>query len=169
MKKTEELKPELNINVSKGERIFEVIIIAFLVGFSIFSLKNYVILGDTIPIHFNFKGEPDNFGPKGIFLLLLTLKWLITLGLLFLTRKPHLYNYPIKVTETNYEKLYKIASKFMRNLSFYVVYLFSTIEIYVVHSAMGKCVMNIPKFLTLGIVLILLNLVYFIFKMQKNK
>ncbi|HZG59822.1 MAG TPA: DUF1648 domain-containing protein [Anoxybacillus sp.] len=63
-------------------------------------------LPETIPRHFNFKGEPDGFGGKGYILVLpfvgLGLFILITL----LNQIPNAFNYPDNVIEEQKQQLY---------------------------------------------------------------
>ncbi|MGP4081206.1 DUF1648 domain-containing protein [Pseudalkalibacillus sp. R45] len=64
---------------------------------------------NKVPVHFNFAGEPDNWGHKGLIWLLLFIGISMWIGLTFLEKYPHVYNY-ITLTEENIEKQYKNAS-----------------------------------------------------------
>jgi len=74
----------------------------------------YSQLPETIPIHFNLKGEADGFGSKDIIWLLSFIGLGTYLLINYLNKRPHLYNIPIKITKENASKQYQLISKMMR-------------------------------------------------------
>ena len=70
MRKTDEFRPQEKVFPKRKERIKVIIILLIMIGISIFSYLHIGDLKDTIPIHFNFAGEPDSFGPKYNFFII---------------------------------------------------------------------------------------------------
>ena len=68
-------------------------------------------LPDEIPTHFNFAGEADARGPKWTLLLLPALGVFMTATMAVLSRLPHIYNYPWKITEKNAPAQYICARR----------------------------------------------------------
>jgi uncharacterized membrane protein len=87
----------------------------------------YQRLPDTIPIHFNGKGEADGFGSKTWLMILPAIALAISVSLVWLQRKPHLLNYPVKITPENAERQYSLASRFLQWLNVVVSGLFLVI------------------------------------------
>ncbi len=71
----------------------------------------YPQLPDTIPIHFNIKGEPDGFGSKNTIWVMPFIALGCFLLINFLNKSPHLLNIPVKITEENKEYQYRLISK----------------------------------------------------------
>lgn len=89
---------------------------------------NYIYLPETIPTHFNFKGQADAWGSK-ITLWIMPLAGLLLFFLLSLAQKfPRLYNYPVKITEENAQKQYLLARTLLRELKAAVLFLFLVIQ-----------------------------------------
>ncbi len=66
MRKTDEFRPQVKIFPKGKVKIKVIIILLIMIGISIFSYLHLGDLKDIIPIHFNFIGEPDSFGPKDL-------------------------------------------------------------------------------------------------------
>lgn len=63
---------------------------------------------DTIPTHYNLKGEIDAYGSKNSIFILLPIVVTIFIGLFFLGRYPQIYNYAVQITPQNKEKQYNM-------------------------------------------------------------
>lgn len=97
-----------------------------IIGIStIYLVLNYNKLPDEVPVHFNYLGEADNWGPKWTIFIL----WGIALILFYVISRteafPHKYNYMVKITESNAVKQYKLAIKTMASLKFELMFLMS--------------------------------------------
>lgn len=82
---------------------------AVILGFAVVAF-NYGALPDTVPIHFNGRGEADGFGSKLILWVLPVIN-LVLFYLLELTTKSSFkwFNYPVTITEENAAAQHKIA------------------------------------------------------------
>ena len=90
----------------------------------------YFDLPETIPTHFNRKGEVDGYGHKFSLWLIPFFSALMYMGLSFMITKmkPYQMNYPVKVTEKNAPKLYALALRMLTvmNLCFVTAFLITT-------------------------------------------
>jgi hypothetical protein len=77
-------------------------------------LLYYGRLTGSVPIHFDAAGEADRFGGKETLLVLFGLTVMLFGGLTLLTRVPHIYNYPWRVTSTNAPAQYRNARTLLR-------------------------------------------------------
>lgn len=92
-----------------------------------FTIANYTNLPETIPIHYNGAGEVDGYGGKATILALPLIATLLFVGLTFLNKFPHIFNYPIKITEDNALKQYTNATRLIRLLKLIIVIIFGLI------------------------------------------
>ena len=102
-------RPHLNIPKSPVDRALEVVAIFSLVASIVLTVWHYSALPDTVESHFNLRGVPDDTGPKKLMWLLPIMSAVIYAGLSFLTRRPHILNYPVEITESNAAAQYRNA------------------------------------------------------------
>lgn len=103
----------------------------------LFVLTTWNLLPESIPVHFNFAGQPDAWGARTDLLLLLGLSALFYVGLTWLTRHPQKLNYPWKITERNAARQYALASSFMRVIKLQTVWLFAVIALQMIGISFG--------------------------------
>lgn len=162
-------RPTLKIEVSQKYKIIEILTVVILAVVTIYSLLNYKLLPQIVPTHFGFDGSPNSFGDKKIFLSLILISVILVCSTLTLSRFPHIFNYPVKITENNYISLYTLASSFMIVLSLELSVIFSIIQFYVINFSLGKLVLFLPLHLSLSIFCLLFTVIYFIYKSIKLK
>lgn len=104
--------------------IFDVLNFGLLVFLWWFSIKNYKVLPETIPIHFDVEGKADNFGNKKFFYLMPAVLTVIYFLFVFLLRSPESANYPVPITEENEDAQFLIMGIFMRWLFLLVSLIF---------------------------------------------
>ena len=85
---------------------------------------------ETIPTHFNFKGEADCYGSKSNLWILPGIAILIYSLFSILNRFPHIHNYMVNITEENAMKNYRFSSRMLRFvlLWVWVLVLFTLIQ-----------------------------------------
>ena len=115
----------------------------------------YPSLPDQVPSHFNLAGEPDAYGSKSLLWILPVIAAIMYTGLAYLNRKPHVFNYPTKITEENAERQYTIATRMMRYLNTTVALAFAYITYSIVKTAAGQMTGTGPWFIILFIALTL--------------
>ena len=93
----------------------------------------YFKLPESIPTHFNLKGEADGYGSKSTLWMLPIIGGLSYFLLFMMTTKmkPWNFNYPTKVTEKNAPILYALCLQMLvwLNLSIAVLFFIITLEI----------------------------------------
>ncbi|MEM8893775.1 MAG: DUF1648 domain-containing protein [Bacteroidota bacterium] len=117
-------RPKLNLPLTSLDWLYEgaaVIVMAFFV-WSL--LDSYADLPETIPTHFNHKGEADGFSSKSSLWLLPGIAFATYLGLIVVNRMPHKFNYPIDITEENAAYQYRLATRMIRVINLSVVVIF---------------------------------------------
>ncbi|WP_190809598.1 DUF1648 domain-containing protein [Flagellimonas sp. S3867] len=91
----------------------------------------YFDLPETIPTHFNLKGEADGHGHKSTLWIIPIISAALYFGLgFFVTKmKPYHMNYPVKVTEKNAPELYALGIRMIAvmNLASVIAFLLTTV------------------------------------------
>jgi uncharacterized membrane protein len=100
---------------------------ALLTAFWIYILFSYNSLPESIPTHFNMKGEIDVYGSKKMLWMLPIIASVISIGFQFLIKVPHIYNYIVEITEQNAKVQYKLATRMLRALRLCITILFFSI------------------------------------------
>ncbi|MEX0313756.1 MAG: DUF1648 domain-containing protein [Allomuricauda sp.] len=127
----------------------------------------YFDLPETIPTHFNLKGEADGFGHKSTLWIIPIISTALYFGLgFFVTRmKPYNMNFPVKVTEKNAPELYALGIRMLAvmNLATVVAFLLTTL-IFILHIKGVVGTLDVQLLLGSWIIVALLPFLY-IYKM----
>lgn len=118
----------------------------------------YNDLPNEIPKHFNALGQVDAYGKRGIIWLLPVIGLVLYVAFTVLNKYPFVFNYPVKVTTDNAERLYKIGTRSIRLLKVVIILSFAflnfkTIEI-ALNGADEICKFYLPLFLIVLAILI---------------
>ncbi len=150
----------------KALAIFNVLGVISLIAIPVYF---YADLPDQVPIHFNFKGEPDNWsGKKMVFFMPLIGTFLCGL-LYYLKDKPDLYNYPVPVTEENKAQLFEIGKQMILVLNVLIVLLFNYINFVSIKTGLSDQAGLHPYFgfIFLGFFLVFMG--YYIWRFKQVK
>jgi uncharacterized membrane protein len=131
------------------------------------AIYHYRSLPDTIPIHFNYKGEADNFGNKQTVWLLPGLGTGLFVLLTLINRIPHQFNYIIKITEGNAAFQYALAQRLLRYLKLIIICLFTFILRMMIWQTQGKDSSMNAWFLPIFLALILIPIVVYMYLSKK--
>ncbi len=102
-------RPAMAVQWTTGRYVLEAVAVAaVLSGFAILVLA-WSKLPERVPVHFSFGGQPDRWGGRIVLLVLPCIGMLIYLGLSLLARHPHTFNYPVRITEENALRQYRIS------------------------------------------------------------
>lgn len=146
-------RPKMKIEKTQGQKFANIIGYGLFIAAVIFATINVFTLPDEVPIHFNMKGEPDNWGSK-YFIFILPLIALVPCGLMeMLERFPHMHNYPKRLNEQNAEAFYRNSvqtSNLMKNA---ILIIFSLILCDMVFAAKGIEVFP-PYFLFIFVIIL---------------
>lgn len=131
-------RPVIDLPITTIELILE--LIGILTIFTTFVLlsKYWHVLPDIIPTHFGVSGKPDGWGAKKSLLTLPVLGTFMYIGMWVLSKYPHIYNYPVKITEKNAADQYLIGREMINYIRTLVVLLFGYMEWVTIQTALGN-------------------------------
>ncbi|MDP5081921.1 MAG: DUF1648 domain-containing protein [Winogradskyella sp.] len=121
-------KPKIKVPYQSVDVVIELASIVVLLLMWFYVIMEFTNLPDSIPSHFNSKGQPDNYSNKGIIWFLPVLATLIYSGLFTLNRFPHLHNYTVNINKENAPKQYRFSTRVLRVVNFLCVLMFAYIS-----------------------------------------
>ncbi|MFD0796720.1 DUF1648 domain-containing protein [Maribacter chungangensis] len=142
-------QPKIEVKPTKTDRLL-MRIGCILVGLHFIVIGVfYFDLPNTIPTHFNLKGEADGFGSKmNLWALpILSLGTFYALWLLTIRMKPWNYNYPTQVTEKNATALYALSIRMLVWLNMGTVLVFLVISLHSILIALRVQWINLSWFI----------------------
>lgn len=159
--------PEIKLDLTITDKIFEILGWISLVAVWVFTITNYTNLPDIIPIHFNGAGQADGFGGKTTILTLPIVSTILFIGMTVLNKFPHLFNQPTNITKENKLRLYTNATRLIRYLKLILVIIFGFIVFKTIQNVNGEAdgLGNWFTPITLGMIFI--PLIYFVIKAYK--
>lgn len=113
-------KPKINPPLRRIDYILEALAAVCLLYAVVQIIVVYPQLSESVPIHFDMQGTVDGWGKKSTILLYPLISLFIFSGMTVLNRYPHLFNYPVPITESNAEKQYQLAKSLVSALKFTV-------------------------------------------------
>lgn len=109
-------RPIILIPQSQLALVLNIITVVGVLVCLIIAIRGWFVLPDVIPVHFNFYGQPNGWGSKVIIWLFPALAIIMSVGLTFLSRYPHSFNYPVQITPENADRQYQIACSLLNFL-----------------------------------------------------
>ncbi len=161
-------RPRLDIKPNAKERTTETICWVALVLFLSFTVYAYNVLPDTIPTHFNGKGNVDATGDKATFWIMPIMAVFTFLLLTVFNRFPHTFNYMVEITEDNAEFQYRTAMQMMRVLKLMMVILFFLISITIFLTAKGVINGGGIPMIIIALSLPVIPIIYYFVKMKRG-
>lgn len=128
MKTASENRPILKVNLTRVDVYFEIIAFLLLVASWLIPALMFGKLPDIIPTHFGINGKVDDWGSKASIFILPSISLIMFIGLSILNKYPHIFNYPVKVTEENALQLYTKSSRLIRIIKLIIGLVFLSIE-----------------------------------------
>lgn len=161
-------QPKITISKTPLHQFFNTLALVGLVGFVIYFLLEWPGLPDPIPRHFNHLGEPDAYGSKYTMLLLPLLGIGCYVMFNYLYKRPHSFNYPVKITEQNAERQYTLALEMMSALNAGIILAFFYISWRIVAVVNQEANGLDSWFLPLFLVITLLPIVVYLVKAKQH-
>lgn len=162
-------RPTPEIQTSWFDKLVEVLGWFFLILLWVITIFSYARLPEIIPTHFNASGQADDEGSKMILFFLPVIGTLIFVGLTVLNQYPHIFNYPVAITEANAQKQYNNAVRMLKVLKLILAVVFSILVFLIYHAASTDNGSLGIWFLPVVLGMILIPLGYFIYKAVKEK
>lgn len=107
-------QPKIPIALTNLDRLLEWTGWIFAAISWILVIKCYQQLPESIATHFDMNGNPDDYGSKNNLFILPAIGTALYAGLIILCRKPHLFNFPVTITEENAADAYRSAARALR-------------------------------------------------------
>ena len=159
-----EERPKIKLELTATDKTFEVVGWLSVFAIWVLTIVCYTNLPDTIPIHYNGAGKADGFGGKATILTLPFIATILFIGLTVLNKFPHLFNYPINITNENALRQYANITRMIRLLKLIIVIIFGLISFKTIQNTHGQSEGLGIWFLPLTIGLIFIPLTYFVIK-----
>jgi uncharacterized membrane protein len=136
MMKTE--RPIVKLKPSALDKALDLTSLAIILFIWIYTGIQFAKLPQTIPTHFDFNGNIDDYGNKATLFLLPSIITLVYVGMSILNRYPHKFNYMQKITAENAEQQYSTATRLMRIIKLIISILALVIMLDIVRSSTAQ-------------------------------
>lgn len=163
-------RPKLYIESSNLD-IFIELVAAVAVLFNIaVAIYGWFTLPDIIPTHFNIIGEVDGYGSRNSILFLPILSGLLYTLFSIFSNYSHIFNYAVKITDSNAYIQYKLAKTFLSIIKSELIILFGYIELAIIISALNhkNTLLGIASLLAITLIF-LITTGYYIYQSIKAK
>jgi uncharacterized membrane protein len=131
-------RPEIFIQKKSIDIFFEMVALLTIIFMWAFCLYHYKSLPEIIPTHYGANGIADDYGSKKTLFLIPGIVTIIVMGMRWLNRYPHKFNYMTAITADNAERQYRMATRLIRYLQFIIAVLFNYIVVKTVEDAYVK-------------------------------
>ena len=136
MKQSE--RPKTNPPLTTLDVVIEALAAVCLIIMFAQLIKVWSSLPDQVPTHFGANGKPDDWGSRSMMLILPMVVLVMYSGLTILSRFPHTFNFPVTITENNFEKQYKMAKTLLSFVKLSVIGIFLYIQVFTIRTAQGE-------------------------------
>ncbi|MGM9954253.1 MAG: DUF1648 domain-containing protein [Peribacillus sp.] len=160
--------PVLHFPKTGVEKMMDIVSLLFIVINLVYLISVWNTLPAEVPIHFNGKGEVDGWGGRALIWLLPTISLFLWVGLTLMERVPHLFNYPIEITEKNAAFQYRNARMMSLFLKVEIILFFLYTSWESVHVAMGKEEGLGTLALSIFLILLLGSVAFFVTRSVRN-
>jgi len=161
-------RPLLKIEITGTDKIIEGLSYIALVALWIFVCVVYTKLPETIPTHFTGSGKADGYGDNETIFLGAGICTVMFIGMSFIQRKPHWFNFPVEITPENAQKQYTTAMKMIRMLKLTIVIIFGLIEFHTYKSSIGIADDTSQLYILAILGLVYIPIFYFLIQSSKN-
>jgi uncharacterized membrane protein len=160
------VRPRIKLKPGATDIILEKLALACLISVFLMPAIYYQQLPESIPRHFDGEGLPDGYSHKSIIWLFSVIGAAMYIGLKWLSSYPHIFNYPVKITEQNAERCYKLGVRMIRIMNLSISGMMAYIIYVTLHIALGHQQSLGQYFLPLILMLLLSTCIYFIYQMS---
>lgn len=130
-------RPILSLHHSPFQVFLEIATLLGLVLSLLILLRSLPALPASVPIHFGLNGKPDAWGSPQTLWLFPALNLVLYLALTISSQFPHIFNYPVAITEENALKQYQIAFNLSLWLKLELIWLFAFSEWKMIQVGLG--------------------------------
>ena len=94
-------QPELKLESSPGGKLLDYLAAAIVVALILLTAWLYTELPESVPSHFDFKGQPTSYGPRWMIWITPLLTLFVYVLIQWALQYPHYGNYLVRITENN--------------------------------------------------------------------
>lgn len=131
-------RPKIKVPLEGIDIIIDILSATILILMIAYTYISYSGLPETIPSHFNAKGEVDGYSEKIMLWMLPAIGVIMFFGLYVMNKFPHLHNYMVNITDDNALKNYRMSTRIIRFVSLFTMLIFGIIVYSIVESAKGN-------------------------------
>ena len=131
-------RPKVKTRFKIFDLIMEIAGVAAVISLWIFLMTSYSNLPDVIPFNFNTAGQADGFDNKSKIFILPVIATALFVVMTILSRFPHFFNYPVKITENNAQFQYENMTRMLRLVKLSLVLVFGCIVFQTIRTATGN-------------------------------
>lgn len=162
--------PKVEIPIRPKDRLLLGLGILILLANTLWIAIEYAHLPEQVPIHFNAKGQADDYAGKasiwGVLGINVVLFVLMSCVAFFI--KPWNFNIPIKVTPDNAEKAYTLTREMLLAINVIIVFIFVFVSFEIITVSKGASGLGIGL-LPIIIGSIIFTTVYYLIKISSVK
>ena len=107
-------RPVLHLETPPLGKLMDYLAAAVVIALLLFSILVFADVPGTVPIHFDFKGQPTAQGPRWMIWILPAMTLLIFVLMQIALRYPHYGNYLVRITPINAHRQYQNAHWMLR-------------------------------------------------------
>ncbi|MDO8896034.1 MAG: DUF1648 domain-containing protein [Bacteroidales bacterium] len=163
-----EKRPRIKLELNFHDKIVDWIGWGLLAVIWFFAIYGYVYLPETIPVHFDIAGKPDGYGNKISILFIPFLTTALLAGMTILNNYPHIFNYPVKITELNVVRQYRSATRLIRWLKLFIALIFTIILLSIYNAAINMQTETMQWIIPLILLLTFVPVVVYLVSASKN-
>ena len=163
-------RPKIKVPYQSIDILLELLSITILLLMFGYTIFEYSSLPETIPTHFNAKGEADDFGDKLTLWLVPAIALVLYIGIFIINMFPHTHNYMVNITKENALKNYTLSTRVLRIVNLFTMIILGVVTYKIISSAKGYTFAIDSWFLPLIIgISIVLPIVVLIYSKNMNK
>jgi len=111
------------------DKVAAALSILILLAATLFVILHWIEMPEQIPSHYNFKGEVDDYGGKGILVFTLVMGWVMVLTFWILGMFPKYWNTGVERTPANEAAVNRIIRDMMSVMQFFLAVMFSYMSV----------------------------------------
>lgn len=158
-----EQRPEPELEKSRFVMMADVIAILSVITSTSYLIFQWSSLPETVPIHFNFAGEPDGWGGKWMIVIPLIIGTVLWVGMHFLEKFPQSHNY-IWLTKENAQRQYKNSQLLVNAMKNIILVFFSFMTFESVRVSLGEKSLLGAWELPVFLIVLFGTMLYFVFR-----
>lgn len=106
-------RPARTYRTDAPTRVVRIVALLAMAAIAGWLLLLYPALPQVVPTHFDASGTADAWGDKSNVLLLVAVFPALSLGIAWLSTKPRLFNYPVRLTTSNPQRVYREGERML--------------------------------------------------------